>query len=59
MPIRQFKPVTKSSRHRSVSDFSEITRSTPEKSLVEPLTNAQLGDRKLAALGQQRIEFGQ
>lgn len=37
MGIRQFKPVTKSSRFRSVSDFSEITRSTPEKSLVEPL----------------------
>jgi large subunit ribosomal protein L2 len=37
MGIRQFKPVTKSSRFRSVSDFAEITRSTPEKSLVEPL----------------------
>ena len=37
MGIRQFKPVTKSSRFRSVSDFTEITRSTPEKSLVEPL----------------------
>ncbi len=37
MGIRQFKPVTKSSRFRSVSDFSEITRKTPEKSLVEPL----------------------
>ena len=37
MPIRQFKPVTKSSRFRSVADFSEITRSTPEKSLLEPL----------------------
>ena len=37
MPIRQFKPVTKSSRFRSVSDFSEITRTTPEKSLLEPL----------------------
>ena len=37
MPIRQFKPVTKSSRFRSVADFTEITRSTPEKSLVEPL----------------------
>lgn len=37
MPIRQFKPVTKSSRHRSVSDFKEITRSTPEKSLLEPI----------------------
>ncbi len=40
MPIRQFKPVTKSSRFRSVSDFSEITRTTPEKSLVEPLTKS-------------------
>jgi len=37
MPIRQFKPVTKSSRFRSVADFTEITRTTPEKSLVEPL----------------------
>ena len=37
MPIRQFKPVTQSSRFRSVSDFAEITRTTPEKSLLEPL----------------------
>lgn len=37
MGIRQFKPVSKGSRFRSVSDFAEITRSTPEKSLVEPL----------------------
>ncbi len=37
MGIRQFKPVTKSSRFRSVSDFKEITRSTPEKSLTAPL----------------------
>lgn len=37
MGIRQFKPVTKGTRFRSVSDFAEITRQTPEKSLVEPL----------------------
>jgi len=37
MGIRQFKPVTKSSRFRSVSDFSEITRDFGEKSLMEPL----------------------
>ena len=37
MPIRQFKPVTASSRFRSVADFSDITRVEPEKSLVEPL----------------------
>jgi large subunit ribosomal protein L2 len=37
MPIRQFRPITASSRFRSVADFSEITREAPEKSLVEPL----------------------
>src|SRR5215216_4188591 len=40
MPIRQFKPVTQGTRFRSVSDFAEITRSTPEKSLTEPLTKS-------------------
>jgi large subunit ribosomal protein L2 len=40
MPVRQFKPVTASSRFRSVADFSEITRTTPEKSLTEPLTKS-------------------
>ena len=40
MGIRQFKPVTKGTRFRSVSDFAEITRSTPEKSLLEPLTKS-------------------
>ena len=43
MGIRQFKPVTKSSRFRSVSDFSEITRSRPEKSLTEPLKKSGYG----------------
>src|SRR5215212_7658163 len=37
MPIRQFKPVTAGTRGRSVSGFTEITRSTPEKSLTAPL----------------------
>ena len=37
MPTRQFKPVTAGTRFRSVSDFSELTRSKPEKSLTEPL----------------------
>jgi len=40
MGIRQFKPVTHGSRFRSVSDFTEVTRSTPEKSLTEPLTKS-------------------
>ena len=37
MGIRQFKPVTQGTRFRSISDFAEITRTTPEKSLLEPL----------------------
>ena len=40
MGIRQFKPVTKGTRFRTVSDFSEITRTTPEKSLTAPLTKS-------------------
>jgi large subunit ribosomal protein L2 len=40
MPTRQFKPVTAGTRFRSVPDFTEITRSEPEKSLVEPLTKS-------------------
>src|SRR5207237_3547117 len=37
MGIRQFKPVTKGTRFRSVSDFYDITTTTPEKSLLEPI----------------------
>ncbi len=38
MGIRKFRPMTPGTRRRSVSDFVEITRSTPEKSLLEPLS---------------------
>jgi len=34
MGIKRFRPVTPSMRYRTVSDFSEITTSTPEKSLL-------------------------
>ncbi len=37
MAIRKLKPVTPTQRFRTVSDFAEITRSKPEKSLLEPL----------------------
>ena len=37
MALRKLKPVTPSSRGASVADFKEITRTTPEKSLVRPL----------------------
>jgi large subunit ribosomal protein L2 len=35
MGTRQFKPVTPATRFRSVSDFAEITKSEPERSLLE------------------------
>ena len=35
MGIRQFRPTSAGTRFRSVSDFAEVTRSTPERSLVE------------------------
>ncbi len=40
MGIRQFKPVTPGQRFRIVSDFAEITRTTPEPSLLEPLRSS-------------------
>ncbi|APB01650.1 MULTISPECIES: 50S ribosomal protein L2 [Nocardia] len=38
MAIRKYKPTTPGRRGASVSDFAEITRSTPEKSLLRPLS---------------------
>src|SRR6476646_4940345 len=63
MPIRQFKPVTKSSRFRSVADFTEITRSTPEKSLLEPLKKSggrdNHGHISLRRIGGGHKRFGE
>ena len=38
MAIRKYKPTTPGRRQSSVSEFNEITRSTPEKSLLRPLS---------------------
>jgi large subunit ribosomal protein L2 len=35
MPIKTFKPYTQSRRHMSVSSFSDITKTRPEKSLTK------------------------
>ena len=40
MGIRKYKPTTPGRRGSSVADFVEITRSTPEKSLVRPLSKS-------------------
>lgn len=37
MPLRKLKPVTPGTRWMSVSDFSDITKTKPERKLIEPL----------------------
>ncbi len=37
MPVKKFKPYTPARRFMTVADFSEITKTEPEKSLTEPL----------------------
>ena len=36
MAVRKFKPVTAGTRHKIIGTFEEITKSTPEKSLLAP-----------------------
>ncbi len=36
MPVKKFKPVTPTLRGTALSDFAEITKSTPEKALLLP-----------------------
>ena len=67
MSIRQFRPMTAGTRFRSVSGFDEITRTTPEKSLLEPLRKSggrnNQGHVTMRALGgghrqrYRRIDF--
>ena len=38
MPLRKRKPTSPGRRFQTVSDFSEITKDRPERSLVEPVT---------------------
>ena len=38
MAIRKYRPTTPGRRGSSVADFVEVTRTTPEKSLVKPLS---------------------
>ena len=35
MGLKKFKPTTPGQRHKVVSDYSDITKGTPEKSLVK------------------------
>src|SRR3954462_14734176 len=38
MPVRRFKPTSPGRRFMTVSDFAEVTKSKPERSLTEKLT---------------------
>ena len=37
MPVKKYKPTSPGRRQMATSSFDEITRSAPEKSLLEPL----------------------
>ncbi len=37
MGIKRFRPYTNGVRHAALSDFSELTKGKPEKSLLEPI----------------------
>ena len=43
MPVKKFRPLTPSLRFKTVSSFDELTKKTPEKSLIEP--NKKSGGR--------------
>ncbi len=38
MAVKKYKPTSPGRRFQSVADFADVTRSTPEKSLLEPLS---------------------
>jgi large subunit ribosomal protein L2 len=57
MSIRQFRPMTAGTRFRSVSGFDEITRSEPEKSLLEPIRKTG-GRNNLGHLTSRHIGGG-
>lgn len=37
MPVKKYKPVTPGQRTKMIPTFEEVTKSTPEKSLIKPL----------------------
>src|SRR6266403_2560820 len=43
MPVKHFRPLTPSTRYITIADFSDITKTTPEKSLV--VTRKKAGGR--------------
>ena len=56
MGIKRFKPTTPGLRHAAISDFAEITKSKPEKSLLRPLK--QTGGRNMYGRITMRFRGG-
>ncbi len=56
MGIKKFKPTTNGLRHAAISDFVELTKSTPEKSLLRPLK--QTGGRNVYGRITMRFRGG-
>ncbi len=56
MGIKKFKPTTSGLRHTAISDFVELTKSTPEKSLLRPLK--QTGGRNVYGRITMRFRGG-
>ncbi len=53
MPIKKFKPVTPSTRYKSVSDYSDLTTNRPLKSLTEP-KNEKAGRNNAGRISMRR-----
>src|SRR6516165_9549841 len=56
MPVKKYKPTSPGRRGMSVSEFSDITRTKPEKSLVRPLKRK--GGRNVHGRITQRHQGG-
>lgn len=40
MPVKKFRPITPTLRFKTVNSFEEVTKATPEKSLIAPLSKS-------------------
>ena len=53
MALKKYKPTSPGRRFMSVSDFKEVTKSTPERSLTEKLTKK--GGRNNNEIGRAHV----
>ena len=42
MALKKYKPITNGRRNMTTLDFAEITKTTPEKSLLQPVSYTHL-----------------